>query len=220
MEEIRLRNRARSHEAVTVAQEVLMERYGLPVPQAAFDLLRHASQHANIKLHTLADAVVRTRPRASHRTVVPRPPRHHLPGPAHRGPGHRPQGPAPVRRPRRRPAPRNRAERRERGQRPARRAHPAAPAHPHRPPGLLHRVLRLHHRAAARHGSALCPRRPGTHRHHRPRHRWRQRRHLRRHHRLGQPQRPPRPPLTWVHRRPGLDHRPLPSALRTAAQPG
>jgi hypothetical protein len=37
-----------------------MERYALPAPQEAFALLRDASQRFNIKLRTLADAVVRT----------------------------------------------------------------------------------------------------------------------------------------------------------------
>jgi hypothetical protein len=36
-----------------------MERYALPASEQAFSLLREASQRFNIKLHTLADAVVR-----------------------------------------------------------------------------------------------------------------------------------------------------------------
>ncbi|MCX5280903.1 ANTAR domain-containing protein [Streptomyces sp. NBC_00198] len=41
------------------AQQVLVDRYGLATPADGFDLLREASQRFNIKLHTLADLVVR-----------------------------------------------------------------------------------------------------------------------------------------------------------------
>ncbi|WP_329131174.1 ANTAR domain-containing protein [Streptomyces sp. NBC_00670] len=55
-----LRNRLHAHPGISLAQGVLMERYRLPDPATAFALLREASQRRNIRLHTLADAVVRT----------------------------------------------------------------------------------------------------------------------------------------------------------------
>ncbi|MCX5001495.1 GAF and ANTAR domain-containing protein [Streptomyces sp. NBC_00638] len=55
-----LQERLHAHPAISLAQGVLMERYRLPAPEASFALLREASQRFNIKLHTLADAVVRT----------------------------------------------------------------------------------------------------------------------------------------------------------------
>ncbi|EGX58156.1 hypothetical protein SZN_19320, partial [Streptomyces zinciresistens K42] len=58
-EEIALRNRMLARSAVSAAEGILMERYGLPAPADGFELLRNCSQKHNIKLHTLADAVVR-----------------------------------------------------------------------------------------------------------------------------------------------------------------
>ncbi|MFD4562943.1 ANTAR domain-containing protein [Streptomyces sp. NPDC058467] len=55
-----LRERLHAHPPISLAQGVLMERYRLPAPETAFALLREASQRFNIKLHSLADAVVRT----------------------------------------------------------------------------------------------------------------------------------------------------------------
>ncbi|MET8135697.1 ANTAR domain-containing protein [Streptomyces sp. NPDC005251] len=74
-----LQERLHAHPAISLAQGVLMERYRLPAPEASFTLLREASQRFNIKLHTLADAVVRTRhspegpARAAERTRTPLP---------------------------------------------------------------------------------------------------------------------------------------------------
>ncbi|MFJ2770889.1 GAF and ANTAR domain-containing protein [Streptomyces sp. NPDC087300] len=45
---------------VALAEGILVERYQLGDRQDAFDLLRQASQRANVKLHQLAAAVVRT----------------------------------------------------------------------------------------------------------------------------------------------------------------
>ncbi|MFI2209451.1 GAF domain-containing protein [Streptomyces sp. NPDC020141] len=58
-ENLALRNRALAHPTVSAAQGILKERYRLPGLQAAFDLLRGTSQTYNIRLHTLADAVIR-----------------------------------------------------------------------------------------------------------------------------------------------------------------
>ncbi|MEV8314774.1 ANTAR domain-containing protein [Streptomyces sp. NPDC059900] len=54
--EVQGRTRAR----IALAEGVLVERYRLPNAEAAFSLLRQASQRANIKLHQLASAVART----------------------------------------------------------------------------------------------------------------------------------------------------------------
>ncbi|MFD5558840.1 ANTAR domain-containing protein [Streptomyces sp. NPDC127068] len=54
-----LRNRTLARGAVAAAEDVLLKRYRLASRQEAFALLRAASQHHNVKLHTLADAVVR-----------------------------------------------------------------------------------------------------------------------------------------------------------------
>jgi hypothetical protein len=58
-ENLALRNRALAHPMVATAQGILMERYRLPGPDAAFGLLRETSQRYNVRLHTVADAVVR-----------------------------------------------------------------------------------------------------------------------------------------------------------------
>ncbi|WAL93091.1 ANTAR domain-containing protein [Streptomyces sp. Je 1-369] len=52
--------RARARPRIALAEGILVERYRLAHAQEAFVLLRRASQHANIKLHQLAAAVVRT----------------------------------------------------------------------------------------------------------------------------------------------------------------
>ncbi|MBT2409862.1 ANTAR domain-containing protein [Streptomyces sp. ISL-12] len=59
-EELDLRNRGLGHAGVGRAQNVLAKRYHLASADQAFELLRTVSQQSNIKLHTLADAVVRT----------------------------------------------------------------------------------------------------------------------------------------------------------------
>lgn len=51
---------ARARPRIAMAEGVLVERYRLANAEAAFTLLRQASQRANIKLHQLAAAVVRT----------------------------------------------------------------------------------------------------------------------------------------------------------------
>ncbi|MGV2919443.1 ANTAR domain-containing protein [Streptomyces alfalfae] len=54
--EVQLRSRTK----IALAEGVLVERYGLPDTEAAFSLMRQASQRANIKLHQVAVAVART----------------------------------------------------------------------------------------------------------------------------------------------------------------
>ncbi|MGW6062686.1 ANTAR domain-containing protein [Streptomyces sp. NPDC055189] len=51
---------ARARTRIALAEGVLVERYRLANAEAAFTLLRQASQRANIKLHQLAAAVART----------------------------------------------------------------------------------------------------------------------------------------------------------------
>ncbi|UFQ13764.1 MULTISPECIES: ANTAR domain-containing protein [Streptomyces] len=53
--EVQLRARPK----IALAEGVLVERYGLPDADAAFALMRQASQRANIKLHQVAVAVAR-----------------------------------------------------------------------------------------------------------------------------------------------------------------
>jgi hypothetical protein len=60
-EDLDLRNRLYGRAGVSQAQDILLKRYGLTRADEAFTLLRDTSQRFNIKLHTLADAVVRTR---------------------------------------------------------------------------------------------------------------------------------------------------------------
>lgn len=64
-----LRNRLHARPGISLAQGILMERYRLSDPATAFTLLREASQRRNIKLHTLADAVIRT-PAPDHDAAV------------------------------------------------------------------------------------------------------------------------------------------------------
>jgi hypothetical protein len=59
-EELDARNRHLGHAGVARAQDLLVQRYGLPGTDEAFAVLKTVSQQSNIKLHTLADAVVRT----------------------------------------------------------------------------------------------------------------------------------------------------------------
>ncbi|MFI5991733.1 ANTAR domain-containing protein [Streptomyces sp. NPDC051362] len=59
VESLELRNRKLGRAGVEAAQQVLVDRYRLATPADGFDLLRGASQRFNIKLHTLADLVVR-----------------------------------------------------------------------------------------------------------------------------------------------------------------
>ncbi|AZM57388.1 antitermination regulator [Streptomyces sp. WAC 01529] len=58
---VELEVQVRARPKIALAEGVLVERYGLPDPDAAFTLMRQASQRANIKLHQLATAVARTR---------------------------------------------------------------------------------------------------------------------------------------------------------------
>lgn len=58
-QDVAVRNRQLAHACVARAQGVLIDRYRLASSQVAFDLLRRTSQQMNIKLHTLADAVIR-----------------------------------------------------------------------------------------------------------------------------------------------------------------
>ncbi|MCF6525457.1 ANTAR domain-containing protein [Streptomyces sp. JJ36] len=53
-----LRARVRTHPLIDQALGVLLERYGLPGPRRAFELLRRCSQVYNIRLRTLAAALV------------------------------------------------------------------------------------------------------------------------------------------------------------------
>ncbi|MFF3977966.1 ANTAR domain-containing protein [Streptomyces sp. NPDC001828] len=55
-----LRAQARTRPLISHAQGILQERYRLPDAEAAFALLRIASQHHNVKLRVLAEAVVRS----------------------------------------------------------------------------------------------------------------------------------------------------------------
>lgn len=58
-ETVDLRARLRSHPLIAQAQGLLRERYRLPAPRTAFDLLKHSSQTHNVKLRTLAAALLR-----------------------------------------------------------------------------------------------------------------------------------------------------------------
>ncbi|MFF9105215.1 ANTAR domain-containing protein [Streptomyces rubrogriseus] len=59
-EQLDRRNRKLGHAGVSRAEIILAGRYRLGGADEAFKLLKSASQESNIKLHTLADAVVRT----------------------------------------------------------------------------------------------------------------------------------------------------------------
>nr|WSZ20588.1 ANTAR domain-containing protein [Streptomyces canus] len=56
---LEVRNRQLARAAVEPAQRILVHRYRLARPAEGFELLKQTSQRFNIKLHTLADAVVR-----------------------------------------------------------------------------------------------------------------------------------------------------------------
>ncbi|WP_447035181.1 ANTAR domain-containing protein [Streptomyces sp. DSM 118878] len=66
----------RSRPKIALAEGVLVERYGLPDAEAAFSLMRQASQRANIKLHQVAVAIARTSgpERGAQSWFQPRPP--------------------------------------------------------------------------------------------------------------------------------------------------
>ncbi|MCD9879764.1 ANTAR domain-containing protein [Streptomyces guryensis] len=57
-----LRAKARSSGLIGIAQGILIERYDLPDPPAAFALLREASQNLNVPLRVLASAVITAPP--------------------------------------------------------------------------------------------------------------------------------------------------------------
>ncbi|MFJ4895313.1 ANTAR domain-containing protein [Streptomyces sp. NPDC088788] len=59
MESRELRNRRLARAGVESAQQVLVDRYHLASHAEGFELLRDVSQRFNVKLHTLADLVVR-----------------------------------------------------------------------------------------------------------------------------------------------------------------
>lgn len=68
-----LRARARTHPLVSRAQGILEERYRLPDERAAFALLEASSQRFNVRLRTLASAVVTVpRPRSPDHEWFPR----------------------------------------------------------------------------------------------------------------------------------------------------
>ncbi|MCQ8194407.1 ANTAR domain-containing protein [Streptomyces rugosispiralis] len=58
-ETVDLRARLRSHPLIAQAQGVLWERYRLPAEETAFTLLKRSSQTHNVKLRTLAAALLR-----------------------------------------------------------------------------------------------------------------------------------------------------------------
>ncbi|MFG3659731.1 ANTAR domain-containing protein [Streptomyces sp. NPDC047706] len=76
---VEARNRRLAHAVVAGAEDVLLSRYRLESRQEAFELLRSASQRHNTKLHTLADATLRSpAPDPAGRRWFSRP---HRPGP-------------------------------------------------------------------------------------------------------------------------------------------
>ncbi|MER5432550.1 ANTAR domain-containing protein [Streptomyces sp. NPDC002588] len=64
-----LRARVRAHPLISQAQGMLQERYALAGAAEAFALLRRSSQRFNVKMRTLAGALVTT-PRPDERTVL------------------------------------------------------------------------------------------------------------------------------------------------------
>ncbi|WP_369207555.1 ANTAR domain-containing protein [Streptomyces sp. PU-14G] len=67
-----LRAKARTHPLVSRAQGILEERYRLPDDRAAFHLMEASSQRFNVRLRTLASAVVTVpRPRSPHAEWFP-----------------------------------------------------------------------------------------------------------------------------------------------------
>ncbi|MGW7298996.1 ANTAR domain-containing protein [Streptomyces sp. NPDC054829] len=61
-----LRARALTHPLIAHAQGIVQERYALPDADSAFALIRRASQQRNVRMHTLAEALV-TLPRPDER---------------------------------------------------------------------------------------------------------------------------------------------------------
>ncbi|MET9062285.1 ANTAR domain-containing protein [Streptomyces antibioticus] len=76
-----LRARVRAYPLISQAQGMLQERYALPDADAAFTLMRRASQRFNVKMRTLAGALVTT-VRPDERTAVWFPRRVRHPEPA------------------------------------------------------------------------------------------------------------------------------------------
>ncbi|MET9393068.1 ANTAR domain-containing protein [Streptomyces sp. NPDC006624] len=76
-----LRARARVYPLISQAQGILQERYALPDAESAFALLQRASQQHNVKVRTLAGALIRT-PRPDDREPLWFPRRVRLPEPA------------------------------------------------------------------------------------------------------------------------------------------
>ncbi|AYG78905.1 hypothetical protein DWB77_01014 [Streptomyces hundungensis] len=69
-----LRAQVRTRPLISQAQGILAERYRLPDAESAFALLRLASQHHNVKLRVLAEAVTRApRPQGRGGPWLPRP---------------------------------------------------------------------------------------------------------------------------------------------------
>lgn len=66
-----LRAKARTSGIIGIAQGILIARYGLPDPAAAFALLRAGSQHHNVPLRVLASAVVTAPPPRTAREWFP-----------------------------------------------------------------------------------------------------------------------------------------------------
>ncbi|WP_225826266.1 GAF domain-containing protein [Streptomyces naphthomycinicus] len=75
-----LRAKARTSGIIGIAQGILIARYSLPDPAAAFALLRAGSQHHNVPLRVLASAVVTAPPPRTAAEWFPG--RRHIPPPA------------------------------------------------------------------------------------------------------------------------------------------
>ncbi|MFI5673258.1 ANTAR domain-containing protein [Streptomyces cellulosae] len=76
-----LRARARSRPLIAQAQGMLRERYALPDAESAFALLQRASQRSNVKMRTLAEALL-SAPRPDPRATLWFPSRARQPEPA------------------------------------------------------------------------------------------------------------------------------------------
>ncbi|MYT74933.1 GAF domain-containing protein [Streptomyces sp. PsTaAH-137] len=66
-----LTSKSRSREVIGMAQGIVLERYGLRSPSAAFDLLRVASQHHNVPVRILSAELVTAAPPAPGRAWFP-----------------------------------------------------------------------------------------------------------------------------------------------------
>ncbi|MFJ8032658.1 ANTAR domain-containing protein [Streptomyces sp. NPDC096032] len=75
-----LRAKARTSGLIGIAQGILIARYGLSGPAAAFAVLRAGSQHHNVPLRVLASAVVTAPPPPAHGDWFPG--RRHVPPPS------------------------------------------------------------------------------------------------------------------------------------------